>query len=164
MYILAIVVSVLLLAADQLTKYMVVQNMALNSEAPFIDGLLSFHYIHNTGGAWGFMKDHTWILLSFTVIAMIICLALLLKTKKNDKMLFWALCLIMSGGLGNMIDRIFRGGKVIDFLVFDFWKDFPRFNIADCAVVIGAALLILYFVKDFIVTARGGKKAEGKTE
>ena len=149
MYILAIVCAVLFLVADQVSKYLVVQNIPLNGEAEFINGLISFHHIHNSGGAWGFMENHTWLLLSITVIAMIICFAMLLKTKKNDKLLFWALCLVMSGGLGNMIDRIFRGGKVVDFLVFDFYKQFPRFNIADCVVVIGAGLIVIYFIIDF---------------
>ena len=160
MYILAIICAALFLVADQVSKYFVVENIPLNGEAEFIDGLISFHHIHNTGGAWGFMKDHTWILLSITVIAMIICLALLLKSKANDKVLFWALCLIMSGGLGNMIDRIFRSGKVVDFLVFDFYKAFPRFNIADCAIVIGALLLVIYFIKDFLTTAKASKEGQ----
>lgn len=160
MYILAIICSALLLAADQFTKYYIVQNMPLNSEAEFIEGFLSFHYIHNTGGAWGFMQNHTWILLSLSVIAMLICLAFLLKTKANDKVLFWALCLVMSGGIGNMIDRFLRGGKVVDFLVFEFYKEFPRFNVADCAICVGAALLVIYFIKDFITTAKHDKEIE----
>ena len=49
-----------------------------------------------------------------------------------------------------MIDRIFRGGKVVDFIQFAFWKEFPIFNIADCAVCIGALLLFLYFIADII--------------
>ena len=63
-------------------------------------------------------------------------------------MLFlWAGSLILSGGIGNLIDRIFRDGKVIDFLHATF-INFPIFNVADCAVVIGAGLLIFYFVLD----------------
>ena len=49
-----------------------------------------------------------------------------------------------------MYDRIFRNGNVIDFLHFDFWPTFPIFNIADCAIVIGAGLLILYFILDTV--------------
>ena len=61
----------------------------------------------------------------------------------------WAGSLIISGGIGNMIDRIFRDGNVIDFLEVKF-IDFPIFNIADCGVCIGAGLLILYFIIDMI--------------
>ena len=60
------------------------------------------------------------------------------------------LSLVVSGGVGNLIDRIFRDGKVIDFLHFEFWPQFPVFNVADCAIVVGVGLLILYFVIDTV--------------
>ena len=55
--------------------------------------------------------------------------------------------------MGNLIDRIFRGGSVVDFLEFGFF-DFPVFNVADCAVCIGAGLILLYFIMDFVKDAR----------
>ena len=80
---------------------------------------------------------------------MLVCFALLLKHGMKNKLLFWAITLVLSGGLGNMIDRIFNNGKVVDFICLEF-IDFPVFNIADCAIVIGAGLLILYFIRDLI--------------
>ena len=74
----------------------------------------------------------------------------LIKKGRKNKFLFVAVCLIISGGLGNMIDRIFRGGKVVDFIQFAFWETFPVFNIADCAVVIGCAILVCYLLVDII--------------
>lgn len=148
-YIMAIIVGAVLLCADQLTKYIVIQNMVLNGTKEFLPGFMNFWYIHNEGGAWGFLEGYTWILLSLTIIIMLICVAMLLKSGMRNKVLFWSVSLILSGGLGNMIDRIFRNGKVIDFLHFEF-IDFPVFNVADCAVVVGAGLLILYFVLDMI--------------
>ena len=148
-YILAIICAIFALAADQFTKYIVIQNFALNESKDFLPGFINFWYIHNEGGAWGFLEGYTWLLLSLTVVIMLICIAMLLKMGPKNKVLFWSVCLILSGGLGNMIDRVFRGGKVIDFLNFQF-IDFPVFNVADCAVVIGAGLLILYFVLDMI--------------
>lgn len=138
-----------MLAADQLSKYYVVANFALAETKPGIDGLFDFTYIHNKGGAWGFMQGHTWILLSLTAVAMLVCITLLIKSGKEHKLLFFAICLILSGGLGNMIDRIFRGGNVVDFIRLQF-IEFPIFNIADCAVVIGAGLLILHLILDFV--------------
>lgn len=149
-YILAIVVATVLLVFDQWTKFLVVSNFALGQTKPFADGLLNFTYIHNTGGAWGLMEGHTWLLLAVTLLIMIICVALLIKKGLQNKIMFWSICFIMSGGIGNMIDRFFRGGKVVDFLHFEFWPTFPVFNIADCAVCIGAGLLLLYFVLDII--------------
>ena len=146
--ILAIVVGLLLLAADQFTKYYVVANFALAETKPAIDGLFDFTYIHNKGGAWGMLDGHTWLLLALTVFAMLICLAMLIKSGKNNKLLFWSITLILSGGLGNMIDRIFRDGNVVDFIRLQF-IDFPIFNVADCAVVIGAILLMIHFFLDF---------------
>ena len=146
-YILAIVCAVVMLAADQYTKYIVIQNMTLNESIDFLPGFMNFWYIHNEGGAWGFLEGYTWLLLSLTVVIMLVCIAMLIKVGLKNKVLFWSICLILSGGLGNMIDRVFRNGKVIDFLNFQF-IDFPVFNVADCAVVIGAGLLILYFVTD----------------
>ena len=136
-YILAIVCAVLALAADQFTKYIVITNMTLNESIDFLPGFM------------GFLEGYTWLLLSLTVLIMLVCIAMLLKFGPKNKVLFWSVCLILSGGLGNMIDRIFRDGKVIDFLHFQF-IDFPVFNVADCAVVVGAGLLILYFVLDMI--------------
>ncbi len=148
-YILAVVSGVLFLAGDQLTKWLVVHQLPLNGSAEFLPGFLEFWYIHNEGGAWGFLEGYTWILLSITIMIMLVCVAMLLKFGVRNKTLFWAVTLVLSGGLGNMIDRIFRGGKVVDFLHFQF-IDFPVFNVADCAVVLGAALMIFYFVRDMI--------------
>ncbi len=146
-YVLAVIIGVVFLALDQITKYIVVQNMPLGADADFIPGFIGFWHINNKGGAWGFLEGYTWILLSVTIIVMIICFALLLKHGIKNKLLFWAITLVLSGGLGNMIDRIFNGGEVVDFIHLEFMK-FPVFNIADCAIVVGAALLVLYFVVD----------------
>lgn len=148
LYIVAIATAVLFLGLDQLTKYIVISNMELFETVPFIKGFMDFTYIHNTGGAWGILNRHTEVLIAFTAVAMAICVFVLIKYAKN-KILFLALCLILSGGLGNMIDRIFRGGKVIDFLHVTF-IDFPVFNIADIVVCVGAGLLLLYFILDTI--------------
>lgn len=148
-FILAAIVAVLFLALDQITKYIVMTNMELGQTVGFIDGVLDFTYIHNDGGAWGMLGGYRWLLLALTAVMMLVIVILMIRNGKKSKLFFWAGSLIISGGLGNMIDRIFRGGEVIDFLHATF-IDFPVFNIADCAVVIGAGLLILYFVIDMI--------------
>ena len=148
-FILALVVAVVCLATDQITKYIVISNMQLGQTIGFLDGFLDFTYIHNTGGAWGMLSGQRLFLLSVTAVVMIAIIVFLIKNAKRSKLLFWAGCLVLSGGIGNMIDRIFRDGKVIDFLEVQF-IDFPVFNVADCAVVIGAGLLILYFIIDTV--------------
>lgn len=150
-YVLAIIIGAAVVVADQLAKSYVAANFVLGGESQtFIKGIIDLTYIHNSGGAWGMLSGYTWILLSITIVIMLICITMMIKVGIKNKLMFWAMTLVLSGGIGNMIDRIFRGGKVIDFLHFAFFKDFPVFNIADCAIVIGAGLLVLYFVKDFI--------------
>lgn len=149
-YILAIGCGILVLVADQITKYFIASNFSLGESAEFINGIIDIIYINNKGGAWGILQGHTWGLLAITSVLLIICFTLLLKLGKSNKLLFWAITLVMFGGIGNMIDRIFRNGNVVDFLHFEFFPQFPVFNVADCAVVVGAGLLIVYFIADCI--------------
>lgn len=149
-YILATLTGVLFLIADQFTKYYISNNFDMAKSYDFLPGLIDITYIHNDGGAWGMLGGYTWLLLSVTIVIMLVCIALLLKYGVKDKLMFWAVMLVLSGGVGNMIDRIFRGGNVIDFLHFQFWPTFPVFNVADCAIVIGAGLLLIYFFKGII--------------
>lgn len=149
-YILALIVGALVLAADQYTKYFIMTNFELGQGTDFIKGLIDIVYIHNKGGAWGILEGHTWGLLAMTVVIMLVCIALLFKWGARNKLIFWAMSLVLFGGVGNLIDRIFRDGNVVDFLHFEFWPTFPVFNVADCAIVIGVALLILYFAVDTV--------------
>lgn len=151
-YIIASIFAVLVVIIDQLTKAYVAANVPLASLAsdttPIIEGVLDLTHVHNNGGAWGLLGGYTWVLLSLTLLIMIVCIAMLIKNGFKSKLLFCSVCLILAGGLGNMIDRIFRGGVVVDFLQFHFWPTFPIFNIADIAVCVGAGLLLLYFIID----------------
>lgn len=149
-YILALTVGALILGVDQYTKYFIMNHFDLGQGTDFIKGLIDIVYIHNKGGAWGILEGHTWGLLAMTFIIMLVCIALLFKWGAKNKLVFWAMSLVLFGGVGNLIDRIFRDGNVVDFLHFEFWPTFPVFNVADCAIVIGVALLILYFVVDTV--------------
>jgi len=162
-YILAVVVAAAVLGIDQLTKAYVAANFTLATSREFIPGIIDLTYIHNDGGAWGMLGGYTWILLSVTIIIMLVCITLLLKYGSQDKLMFWAIMLVLSGGVGNMIDRIFRDGNVVDFLHFAFMPDFPVFNVADCAIVIGAGLLLLYYLLGTIKETRE-KRISVKTE
>lgn len=163
-YILAAIVGVAVLVVDQYTKMLVAANFELGQSTEFIKGVIDFTYIHNTGGAWGMLSGYTWLLVSVTLIIMLVCIALLMRYGVKNKLIFWALVLVLAGGVGNMIDRIFRDGEVIDFLHFAFFKSFPVFNIADIAIVIGAGLLMLYFVKGMLDDAKAKKLAVVKPD
>ena len=129
---------------------MIISNFSLGQSADFIKGLIDIVYIHNEGAAWGMLSGKTWILVAFTTVAMTFCGYLLWKYGRDNKLMLTGLSLVVSGGIGNLIDRIFRNGKVIDFLHFEFWPEFPVFNVADCAIVVGVGFLMLYFVIDTI--------------
>ena len=148
-YILAIFCAVAFLGIDQITKYFVSTAFELGESREFLNGFIDLVYIHNRGGAWGIMYGKTVVLVIITVIMLAVCTFVLIKMREN-KLLFWAVSLILSGGIGNMIDRIFRDGNVVDFLHFEFFPTFPVFNVADCAVVLGAGLLILYYIIDMV--------------
>lgn len=159
-YIIAAIVGLFVIGADQYTKYLISSNYALAESHTFIPKLIDITYVRNTGAAWGMLSDHTWLLIGITAVVMLVCIALILKYGTKNKILFLAMILVLSGGIGNMIDRVFKGGSVVDFLHFTFWPDFPVFNLADCAIVVGAALLIIYFIIDLY---RDQKRKTGKS-
>ena len=160
-YILAVLSAVLFLAADRYTKAIFEPFINTGKSTEFIKGFIDFTVISNEGGAWGMLSGHTWILLSITLVVMLVLITLLLKFGTKNKLIFWSVCLILSGGIGNMIDRLFGGGKVIDFLHFEFWPTFPVFNIADCAIVIGSGLLVVYFILDTIKETKAKRNPSG---
>ena len=161
--ILAIICSILVVALDQLSKYLVITKMAVNQVIEnVIPGILNFNRIPpNSGAAFGIFQGQTWFLITITSLIMVVCIGMLIRKTFDSNLMFWAICLVLSGGVGNLIDRVFRGGNVVDFLEFAFF-DFPVFNIADCAVCIGAGLIVVYFVIDLIKDS--GKKKHLSSE
>ncbi len=149
-YILAGVCSLVFLVVDRITKINIENTLKLGESKEFLHGFLNIFYVHNNGGAWGILAGYTWVLLAVTAVIMLIGLMLLVCKGSKDPWLFWSISLILSGGIGNMYDRIFNNGMVIDFLQFDFWQSFPVFNVADCAIVLGCGVLIVYFILDTV--------------
>lgn len=159
--VLALICGVAAIILDQATKYLVVNGMVQGATGVItvIPGVLRFDRIApNTGAAFGIFAGKTWFLVAVTGVIMIFCVYLLVRKAFDSKLLFWAICLVLSGGIGNMIDRIFRGGNVVDFIELPFLHIgrhyFPVFNVADCAVCIGAALIVIYFLADLIADTK----------
>ena len=138
-------------AADQVTKWLVVRNIPLHGRMEFIPGFLSFTYTRNTGAAWSMLEGQRWLF----VVVFVVLTALILLEYFKFRMPFttlerWLLTAIYAGGLGNMIDRV-RLGYVVDMIKTDF-MDFPIFNVADCFITCGSiALLVhlIFFNKEF---------------
>lgn len=140
-----ILITAGLIGVDQLTKWIAVSNLKSADPVVLLDGVLSFSYTENTGAAWNLFSGQKWLLIGMTSIVLIGVLAVLLCGRfQSYKMANIGGVLVVSGGLGNLIDRLVRG-YVVDFIKVDF-IDFPIFNLADCFVVIGALMLFVYFV------------------
>ncbi len=135
-----------LTAADQLIKLVVERNLQPIGTAEFINGFIGWNYVRNTGAAFGSFSQST-TLLTVVTGAVILAGIILIATKKI-KSKFYLTCavLIISGGLGNLIDRIFRG-YVIDFIDVQF-TDFAVFNFADILVTVGSIALMIYVIAD----------------
>ena len=139
----AVIIAVTVIL-DQVTKILAQNNLSNGTNIVVIPHILGFSYVRNEGAAFGIFADKRWIFMIFSTVAILVMIYFLLK-KKNEHLLFViSVSMLVGGGIGNMIDRIFRG-YVIDFFKFLFMK-FAVFNVADCFVTIGAVLLAVYLL------------------
>ena len=148
-----IIVGVVFL--DQITKWLTVISLDLYESFPLIEGVFHFTYVQNTGAAFGMLKDHRWIFLVISTVAMIALSIMLWKNRKGSKLLCVALAMIIGGGIGNMIDRCLLG-YVIDFLDFTL-INFAVFNVADSFVCVGVGLFILELILEMKKEIKDGK-------
>lgn len=134
---------------DQLTKGLAVAHLKPVGTVPLIDGVFHFTYTTNPGAAFSLFaaEDQRWIFMTVSSIAIVGMIVYLSLVKKQPLLLNVAVGMLLGGGIGNMIDRIFVG-EVVDFLDFRL-INFPIFNVADCFVCVGAALLFLAFILDW---------------
>ena len=151
----AVVLGIL---ADYFTKLLAIARRKGENPVPFVRGVLRFSYVENPGAAWGMLANHRWVFMVFSALA-IVAIVVYLVRRDPPLLLCISLSLILSGGVGNMIDRTFRG-VVVDFIEFYLFP-FPVFNVADCLVVVGAGLLILWLIRD---TVREQKKKKENGE
>jgi signal peptidase II len=144
-----------LLVLDQWTKIFMADWLALGQSVPVIDGFFNFTLVHNRGAAFG--MGSTWstpFFLTTSFLAMGVVIYLFSKLKPEEKLSRWAMVMILSGAVGNIIDRV-RLGYVIDFLdVYVQNHHWPVFNVADSAITVGA---ILFALDSLIISARPAK-------
>lgn len=134
---------ILLVAADLISKAAAVSVLSQTGGAlEFIPGLIRFEYHKNTGMAWGLFSNATWVFVAITIVTGGLIVFILVKTLKTmPRNLQLGLALVLSGAIGNLIDRVALG-YVRDFIAFDF-MNFPVFNFADSCITVGAVLLIV---------------------
>lgn len=140
--------ALLVVVADQYSKLIALQQLNLHEPVPVFPGfdwMLAF----NTGAAFSFLSDaggwQRWLFIGLAVGVSAFLLRWLLTLHADERWLPCALSLVLGGAIGNLIDRIFRDGKVVDFIYLHY-QDFswPAFNLADSAIFVGAALLIAH--------------------
>lgn len=140
----AIIVSIILLIIDQITKWIIIGN---NTNLVLIPNILELNTVQNTGGAFGIGEGN----ISTFIITNLIVLGLIIRficTQKDmmDKPTMYILFIILAGGFGNVIDRLFKG-YVVDFINIFPAINFPRFNFADIYITLGWVALAFVFAK-----------------
>ncbi len=139
---LPVLMGVTTFAADRLSKLWISANMALGQSIPVIQNIFHITYKTNDGAAFSILSGKVPFLIIATLLIIGALVALIIVKKPKSKIFGIAVSLIISGAVGNLVDRIALG-HVVDFLDARF-IDFPIFNIADSCVVIGAALFCIY--------------------
>jgi signal peptidase II len=151
---------------DQWTKLLAVRDLMPIDSTVLLDGILGLRYVENTGAAFGMLKGQRWFFIILSTAAIIAISIYLIKCRKTvPPFLGISLAMIVGGGIGNQIDRI-ANGYVVDFLEFLF-MDFAIFNVADCFVTVGAALVIfdlLFIDRAFLFEDTTAKQKKSPTE
>ena len=129
--------------ADQITKWLVVENIPLYGQVDAITGLFHFTYVQNTGAAFSSFQGMQWL---FALVFLAFTVAIIWEFSKK-RLPFtdferWLMVAVYAGGLGNMIDRV-RLGYVVDMIAVDF-MNFAVFNVADCFITCGCILLLVH--------------------
>ena len=156
--------TVVVIVVDQITKLLILEHFAYGERLNLLP-VLDLTLAYNTGAAWSFLAAESgWQRWMFTGLAVLVSAVLLVWLKRlkarSQGLLACALSLILAGALGNVIDRL-RLGHVIDFILA-YWDEhtFPIFNVADCAISVGAAMLLL----DAFMESRRPKVQSAQTE
>ena len=157
-------IAALIVVADQVTKYAVVQYFAVNNTVA-VTSFLNLLLVYNPGAAFSFLSDAAgWQRWFFVAIALIASawIVYLLRQYPNQRLFALALSLVLAGAVGNVIDRILFGA-VVDFLDFHAYGwHWPAFNVADSAITCGALLLIWDAVRPKAREEGGGMRDEGR--
>ena len=138
--------AALLIIIDQITKWNIVQNFELYQEKVIVPGFFSLFYIQNEGAAWGIFQGKIYLV---TLLVVGYLIYMFQQEKNKTKLVGISFALILSGAIGNFIDRLLNG-YVVDMFRLDF-INFPIFNVADVCLTVGVVLMlihVLFFEKE----------------
>ncbi len=156
---LCILIVIGAVALDQISKAWVLRDLVPIGSYHLWDGVLHFTYVENRGAAFGMLTNHRWVFMVISTAAILALFLYILIAKPKSRLEIISLSFIMGGGIGNMIDRIFRG-FVVDFIDVT-CINFYVFNIADSFVCVGCALMILSLFLTAPEEAKGQKHVSG---
>lgn len=134
----------ILVALDQVVKYLVVANIPLGEHVPFLPYIMDLTYVQNTGAAFSIFSEHTWILTMISLVVSVILAVALWKGFFRHPLGRLSLTLLLAGAIGNLIDRV-RLQYVVDMFHVLF-MNFAVFNVADVFVVVGGIGAALYYM------------------
>ena len=138
------VLAAVLVAADQLVKYLVSANIPLGGSVPFLPHIMDLTYVQNTGCAFSLLEEHTWLLTAVSAIMSVVLVVALVRDFFKHPLGKTVLSLVLAGAVGNLIDRALFG-YVID-MFRTLFMNFAVFNVADIFVVVGGFAAALYYL------------------
>ncbi|MGP4059738.1 signal peptidase II [Halobacillus sp. H74] len=137
------IIAILLIFIDQWTKWLVVTKMDIGQSIQIIENFFYLTSHRNQGAAWGILQGQMWFFYIITVVVIGFVIYYLHQYGKESRFIGIALSLILAGAIGNFIDRVFRK-EVVDFAnTYIFSYNFPIFNVADSALVIGVIFVMI---------------------
>lgn len=142
--VLYLVISLLVVVADQWLKNYIVTNFKIGDEKTIIPGILSFTYLQNDGAAWNIFSGQMILFYLISIAAIVVVVYYLFNPKYKNWLFDTGLALVLGGIVGNFIDRLHLK-YVIDMLQLDFVQ-FNIFNIADSAITVGIVLVFIYLI------------------
>ena len=144
LYVCSALLAAALLGLDQWLKHYVTVNIPLGEAQPLLPGVVELRTVHNYGAAWSSFSGMRWVLVAVTSLIVLAVAAVLIRRIARHPLGVVSGALIISGGVGNIVDRV-RLGYVVDMFNLEFIH-YPVFNVADICVVCGAVLAVIYYL------------------
>ncbi|MFD1038061.1 signal peptidase II [Virgibacillus byunsanensis] len=142
------IIALIIIVIDQLTKWAIIKTMDLGEQITVIDNFFYITSHRNSGAAWGILEGQMIFFYIITTVVIIGIVYYMQRYAKDSRLLVISLSLVLGGAIGNFIDRLFRK-EVVDFFDFIIIRyDFPIFNVADSALVVGVGLIIIATILD----------------
>lgn len=151
-----VIFAALMIVLDQVIKFLVRANIPLGESVPFLPHIMDLTYVQNTGAAFSMLSKHTWVLTLVSAAIVAVIAVLVAKGVLAGRLGKFSATLIMAGGIGNLIDRLFL--KYVTDMFQTTFMNFAVFNWADCCVTVGAVLLFVYLLLFF---GKDQKKEDG---